>query len=182
MPKTIKVPIVKMIDLLKQISSGGAFNQTKSNTNNTSKISFIFKQEISMFYTHFELTRNLLTSKDLNSAINYQIFFKKNLTSIFSLFFKLKMKPINKRKKLIGCVVKNLPNYKLYIKTKKIISSFMQKEESKFNLSKIKKDLFILNSLFDTDDENEAKDESKKQNNICFKSVNNNLTKNNSDC
>ena len=47
----------------------------------------------------------------------------------------------------------------------------MQKEERKFNLSKIKKDLFVLNSLFDTDDENDAKDESKGQNIMLSKKI-----------
>ena len=182
MVKTIKVPIVKMIDLLKQISSGGSISRSKPFDANSSKIALLFKHEISMFYTHFTITRNLLTSTDLNSAINYQIFFKKNLSSIFFLFFKIKMKPINKKKKMIGCVVKCLPNYRLYIKAKKIISAFMQKEERKFNLSKIKKDLFVLNSLFDTDDENDAKDESKGQNTVCFKPVKNNISKNDKDC
>ena len=182
MTKTIKVPIVKMIDLLNQISSGGVISQSKSLNNNTSKISLLFKHEISMLYNHFIITRNLLNSTDINEAINYQIFFKKNLTSIFFLFFKVKMKPINKKKKMMGCVVKCLPNYNLYIKTKKIINSFMQKEENKFNFSKIKKDLFLLNSLLDTDDESEANSESRGNNNPCFKSINNNINKNDTDC
>ena len=180
MRNPIKVPIVKMIDMLTKISSGGGISKTKSLDYNSSKISFLFNHEISMFYSHFTLTRNILANSDsLNSAVNYQILFKKYLSIIFALFFRIKSKTINKRRKIAACVVKTLPTYQLFLKTKKIIDRFMEKEESKFNINKIRKNMFIINSFMDTEEENTTDDDSKildnKPNDSTNININNNI-------
>lgn len=183
MRSSIRVPIVKMIDLLDKISSGGGISRSKSLNSNTSKISFLFKHEISMFYSHFTLTRNLLkNSTDLNSAVKYQILFKKYLLVIFSMFFKIKPKSISKKRKISAYYVKCLPNFRLYEKTKKLIDRFMEKEEKKFNLSKIKKNMFIINGFLDIDDENTTDDDSKNENNNKNDSVNININTNIDNC
>ena len=182
MSKSIKVPIDKMIDMLNKISSGGGISCIKTQDTNTSKVSFLFKHEISTFYSHFTLTRNLLRkSAGLNSAVNYQILFKKYISGIFSMFFKIKTKSITKKRKITACFVKSLPNYRLYIKTKKLINLFMEKEESKFNLKKIRRNMFIINSLFETDDENITDEDSKVQEIHCKYSINANINNNKDD-
>jgi hypothetical protein len=183
MSKSIKVPISKMIDLLNKISSGGGISSIKNPNSNSSKVSFLFQHEISMFYSHFTLTRNILEkSADINSVVKYQILFRKYISAIFSLFFKIKSKYISKKRKLAACFVKRLPNYRLYLKTKKIINRFMEKEESKFNLDKIRKSMFLINKFLEDDDENITDVDSKNGDNNCDIFINNNVNNINDNC
>ena len=183
MTNTLKVPIVKMIDLLNNISSGGRLSHKKTTEANTSKLSFLFNHEISSFYSHFTLTRNILEkSADINSVVKYQILFRKYISAIFSLFFKIKSKYISKKRKLAACFVKRLPNYRLYLKTKKIINRFMEKEESKFNLDKIRKSMFLINKFLEDDDENITDVDSKNGDNNCDIFINNNVNNINDNC
>jgi hypothetical protein len=182
MCKSIKVPISKMIDLLCKISSGGISSIKNPNSNST-KVSFLFQHEITMFYSHFTLTRNILEkSADINSVVKYQILFRKYISAIFSLFFKIKSKYISKKRKLAACFVKRLPNYRLYLKTKKIINRFMEKEESKFNLDKIRKSMFLINKFLEDDDENMTDVDSKNGDNNCDIFINNNVNNINDNC
>ena len=120
MCKSIKVPISKMIDLLCKISSGGISSIKNPNSNST-KVSFLFQHEITMFYSHFTLTRNLLKkSTSLDMTVNYQMLFRKYISAIFSMFFRTKSKSINKKRKIYACFVKRFPNLGLYLKTKKL--------------------------------------------------------------
>ena len=183
MSKSIKVPISKMIDLLNKISSGGRISSVKNPNSNSSKVSFLFQHEISMFYSHFTLTRNLLKkSTSLDMAVKYQILFRKYISAIFSMFFKIKSKLITQKRKVSACFVKRFPNLKLYLKTKKLINRFFEKEESKYNLGKIRKNVFIINSLLDSDDENATDDESKIEDRALNHSINNNINNNKDNC
>ena len=182
MCKSIKVPISKMIDLLCKISSGGISSIKNPNSNST-KVSFLFQHEITMFYSHFTLTRNLLkNSTSLDMTVNYQMLFRKYISAIFSMFFRTKSKSINKKRKIYTCFVKRFPNLGLYLKTKKLINSFIEKEERKFNLGNIRKNMFIINSLLDSDDENATDDDSKIEDNVFNHSINNNVNNNNDNC
>ena len=183
MSKSKNIPITKMMDLLNRISSGGRMCHMKTLNSNTSKISYLFKHEISAFYTHYTLTRNLLLkSIDVNLAVNYQKLFRKYITEIFSMFFKEKVKAITKKRKFVVFIVKCLPCFQLYIRTKKLINRFMKVEEKKFNLMKIRKDMFIINSFLDTDDESEANEEPKKEADTFINSINNNINKTDENC
>ena len=182
MCKSIKVPISKMIDLLCKISSGGISSIKNPNSNST-KVSFLFQHEITRFYSHFTLTRNLLKkSTSLDMTVNYQMLFRKYISAIFSMFFRTKSKSINKKRKIYACFVKRFPNLGLYLKTKKLINSFIEKEERKFNLGNIRKNMFIINSLLDSDDENATDDDSKIEDNVFNHSINNNVNNNNDNC
>ena len=183
MCKSIKVPISKMIDLLCKISSGGGISSIKNPNSNSTKVSFLFQHEITMFYSHFTLTRNLLkNSTSLDMTVNYQMLFRKYISAIFSMFFRTKSKSINKKRKIYACFVKRFPNLGLYLKTKKLINSFIEKEERKFNLGNIRKNMFIINSLLDSDDENATDDDSKIEDNVFNHSINNNVNNNNDNC
>ena len=183
MCKSIKVPISKMIDLLCKISSGGGISSIKNPNSNSTKVSFLFQHEITMFYSHFTLTRNLLkNSTSLDMTVNYQMLFRKYISAIFSMFFRTKSKSINKKRKIYTCFVKRFPNLGLYLKTKKLINSFIEKEERKFNLGNIRKNMFIINSLLDSDDENATDDDSKIEDNVFNHSINNNVNNNNDNC
>ena len=183
MCKSIKVPISKMIDLLCKISSGGGISSIKNPNSNSTKVSFLFQHEITMFYSHFTLTRNLLkNSTSLDMTVNYQMLFRKYISAIFSMFFRTKSKSINKKRKIYACFVKRFPNLGLYLKTKKLINSFIEKEERKFNLGNIRKNMFIINSLLDIDDENATDDDSKIEDNVFNHSINNNVNNNNDNC
>ena len=121
MCKSIKVPISKMIDLLCKISSGGKISSIKNPNSNSTKVSFLFQHEITMFYSHFTLTRNLLKkSTSLDMTVNYQMLFRKYISTIFSMFFRMKSKSIDKKRKIYTCFVKRFPNLGLYLKTKKL--------------------------------------------------------------
>ena len=179
MCKSINIPTTKMIELLNKISSGGGICHTKTSYSNTSKISVLFKNEISAFYTHYTLARNLLlNSTEVNMAVNYQKLFKKYIYSIFAMFFKVKATAITKKKKFVAFFVKCLPCSRLYLKTKKLIDCFMKKEESKFNLVKLRQNMFIINSFLDTDDESETNEEPKRENDTCINSIKNNINNN----
>ena len=183
MCKSIKVPISKMIDLLCKISSGGGISSIKNPNSNSTKVSFLFQHEITMFYSHFTLTRNLLkNSTSLDMTVNYQMLFRKYISAIFSMFFRTKSKSINKKRKIYACFVKRFPNLGLYLKTKKLINSFIEKEERKFNLGNIRKNMFIINSLLDSDDENATDDDSKIEDNVFNHSINNNVNNNKDNC
>ena len=58
----------------------------------------------------------------------------------------------------------------------------MKVEEKKFNLMKIRKDMFIINSFLDTDDESEANEEPKKEADTFLNSINNNINKKDENC
>ena len=183
MTKSIKIPIVKIMDMLNKISSGGRLCRTKTMQSNTSKTSFLFKHEISAFYSHYSFTRNLLiNSTDVNMAVKYQKLFKKYIYTIFSMFFKIKVKSVSKKRKFLACFVKCLPNYRLLIKTKKLIDFFMKEEERKFNLNKIRKNMFIINSFLDTDDESVTDEGSKIKANNSKPSINNNINNTDENC
>ena len=183
MCKSIKVPISKMIDLLCKISSGGGISSIKNPNSNSTKVSFLFQHEITMFYSHFTLTRNLLKkSTSLDMTVNYQMLFRKYISAIFSMFFRTKSKSINKKRKIYACFVKRFPNLGLYLKTKKLINNFIEKEERKFNLGNIRKNMFIINSLLDSDDENATDDDSKIEDNVFNHSINNNVNNNKDNC
>jgi len=183
MSKSIKLPIAKMIDMLSKISNGGRLCHMKTPQSNTSKISHLFKHEISAFYTHYTLTRNLLlNSSEVNMAVNYQKLFKKYINAIFVMFFKVKAQAITKKRNFVAYFVKCLPCSRLYIKTKKLIDSFMKREESKFNLVKLRKNMFIINSFLDTDDESEANEEPKSENDTCINSISKNINNTDENC
>jgi hypothetical protein len=183
MCKSIKVPISKMIDLLCKISSGGGKSSIKNPNSNSTKVSFLFQHEITLFYSHFISTRNLLKkSTSLDMTVNYQMLFRKYISTIFSMFFRMKSKSIDKKRKIYTCFVKRFPNLGLYLKTKKLINSFIEKEERKFNLGNIRKNMFIINSLLDSDDENATDDDSKIEDNVFNHSINNNVNNNNDNC
>ena len=156
MRNCIRIPISKMIKMLKEISAGGRICLYKNINSNTSKVASLFNHEITMFNTHFIITNNLLLKNSQESSKNYKILFKKYLKSIFSMFFIIKIKNKPKNKKNIRYVVKNRPNLNLYIEFRKIIDEFHEKEENEFNINEIKKNMFILNSLMHSDDGNES--------------------------
>ena len=58
----------------------------------------------------------------------------------------------------------------------------MKREESKFNLSKLRKNMFIINSFLDTDDESEAGEGPKRENDTCINSINNNINNADENC
>ena len=183
MTKSIKIPIVKIIDMLNKISSGGRLCRTKTIHSNTSKTSFLFRNEISAFYSHYSLTRNLLiNSTSVNMAVKYQKLFKKYIYTIFSMFFKVKVKSVSKKRKILACFVKCLPNYRLLIKTKRLIDFFMKEEERRFNLSKIRKNMFIINSFLDTDDESVTDEDLNINSNDSKPSINNNINNTDDNC
>jgi hypothetical protein len=182
MRKSINVPTIKMIEMLNNISSGGRIRHKITSNSNTSKISFLFRNEISTFYTHYTLTRNILiNSTNLTTAVNYQILFKRYISEVFSMFFKIKMKSLSKKRKIAPCIVKCLPNYKLLIKVKHLINLFMKEEEVKFNLNKTRKNMFVINSFLDSDDETTTVNDSKKEDEN-FKESINNINKINENC
>ena len=183
MRKSIKVPIEKIIDMLNKISSGGRLCRTKTIQSNNSKISFLFKHEISAFYSHYSFTRYLLiNSTGVNVAVNYQKLFKKYIYTIFSMFFKIKVKSVSNKRKILACFVKYLPNYRLLIKTKKLIAYFTKEEERKFNLSKIRKNMFIINSFLDTDNESVTDEDSNINVNNSQPSINNDINNTDENC
>lgn len=182
MRKSINVPTIKMIEMLNNISSGGRICHKITSNSNTSKISFLFRNEISTFYIHYTLTRNILiNSTNLTTAVNYQILFKRYISEVFSMFFKIKMKSLSKKRKIAPCIVKCLPNYKLLIKVKHLINLFMKEEEVKFNLNKTRKNMFVINSFLDSDDETTTVNDSKKEDEN-FKESINNINKINENC
>ena len=86
--------------------------------------------------------------------------FRIYLEKIFSIFFKIVQKAEN-NKKIIHYVLKNLPNYRLYLETKKIIDDFFEEENSRFKTDELKKNLFILDSFLNNDNESESNDSTK---------------------
>ena len=163
MRNIIRIPISIMIKLLKEISRGGRVSRYKNIKCNTSKLSSLFNHELTSFTNHFIFINNLLSKNSPSSSVNYKILFKKYLTSIFSLFFKIKIKNRQNNIKIIRYLVKYLPTFSLYIKTKKIIDEFHEKEENEFNVDEIKKKMFILNSFLDTDEESELSDSTRNE-------------------
>ena len=163
MRNIIRIPISIMIKLLKEISSGGRVSRYKNINCNTSKLSSLFNHELTSFTNHFIFINNLLSKNSPSSSVNYKILFKKYLTSIFSLFFKIKIKNRQNNIKIIRYLVKYLPTFSLYIKAKKIIDEFHEKEENEFNVDEIKKKMFILNSFLDTDEESELSDSTRNE-------------------
>ena len=155
MRNSIRIPISTMIKLLKEISSGGCIYKSKSIHNTTSKLSSLFNQEISSFNMHYILTKNLLMKKDPILSDAYQLLFRKYLKVIFSIFYKIKIKFLEHRKKF-NYIVKNLPNYRLYMEVKKIMDDFFVEEKNKFNTDEMSKSFFILNSFFETDEDDES--------------------------
>ena len=183
MTKSIKLPITKMIDMLNKISTGGRICHMKTPQSNTSKITHLFKHEISAFYTHYTLTRNLLlNSSEVNMVVNYQKLFKKYINAIFAMFFKVREKAITKKRNFVAFFVKCLPCSRLFVKTKKLIDCFMKREESKFNLVKLRKNMFLINSFLDTDDESETNEGLKSENDTCINSINNNINNTDENC
>ena len=91
------------------------------------------------------------------------------------------MKSLSKKRKIAPCIVKCLPNYKLLIKVKHLINLFMKEEEVKFNLNKTRKNMFVINSFLDSDDETTTVNDSKKEDEN-FKESINNINKINENC
>ena len=158
MRNIIRIPISIMIKLLTEISRGGRVSRYKNINCNTSKLSSLFNHELTAFRNHFILINNLLSKNSPISSVYYKILFKKYLKSIFSLFFKIKIKNRHNNVKIIRYLVKCLPTVSLYIKAKKFIDEFHEKEENEFNIDEIKKKMFILNSFLDSDEESESSD------------------------
>ena len=152
-----------MIKLLQEISSGGCIYKEKSINNTSSKLASLFNQEIISFNSHFILTKNLLMEKYPTLSYDYQLFFKKYLKEIFSLFYKIKIKKLEKRVKF-RCVAKNRPNYRLYVQVKKIMDGFFVEEKNKFKTDEINKKYFILNNFLESDNEESESNDSTTQN------------------
>ena len=152
-----------MIKLLKEISSGGCLYKVKSIKNSTSKLAFLFNHEITSFNAHYILTKNLLKKTDLTLSIAYRHFFRKYLKSIFSVFFKVKIKSLENKKKFC-LITKKLPNQRLYFKVKKIMDDFLTEEKNKFNTDELKKRFFMLNSFLESDDDESESNTSTCQN------------------
>ncbi len=58
----------------------------------------------------------------------------------------------------------------------------MEKEESKFNLEKIRKHMFIINQFLEDEDETVTDDDSKNEDNNCNIFINNNINNINDNC
>ena len=58
----------------------------------------------------------------------------------------------------------------------------MEKEESKFNLDKIRKSMFLINKFLEDDDENMTDIDSKNGDNNCDIFINNNVNNINDNC
>lgn len=168
----IRIPINRMLKLLKDISTGGLICPVKTINSTTSKIASLFNHEITSFNTHFILTKNLLLEKNTNLSFSYEILFRIYLEKIFSIFFKIVQKAEN-NKKIIHYVLKNLPNYRLYLETKKIIDDFFEEENSRFKTDELKKNLFILDSFLNNDDESESNDSTENDEDEDSASLNN---------
>lgn len=156
-----RIPTSKMIKLLKTISSGGSNLRYRKIS---SKISYLLNHEMTFLNSHFALTENLLMKKDVNLAAIYHMLFRECLESIFSLFFTITGPCEIRNKKLVFCVLKSLPNYRLYIEAKKLINHFLIEEETQFKISEITKNFFILNTFLDNEDD-EKTESSENQNN-----------------
>ena len=175
MKNSIRIPITTMINLLKQINTGGLIYKVKTINSITSKVTLLFNHEITKFNTHFILTKNLINKKNLNLSVEYEILFQSCLEKIFSLFFIVKMQNTN-NKKDIRYIVKNLPNYSLYKKVQKIMDQFYKQEKNKFKTDELVKKCFILNSFLNNEDEESESGESTEnddEDNISINSVNN---------
>ena len=144
MRNSIRIPTTKMIKLLKEISSGGRDMRYRKIS---SKIAYLLNHEINFLSTHLVLTENLLMKKNVGLSANYHTLFRECLESIFLLFFTITGPYKNGHKKMVFCVLKNLPNYRLYMEAKNIINHFLVEEERQFRISKITKNYFILNSF-----------------------------------
>ena len=156
----IRISINKMLKLLKDISSGGVICPVKTINSNTSKIALLFNHEITSFNTHFILTKNLLIEKDINASFSYEILYRSYLEKIFSIFFKIIVQKTENNKKIVHCVrvPEKFPNYRLYLETKKIMDEFFEEENKRFKTNEIKKNIFILDELLNSDDESESSD------------------------
>ena len=158
-----RIPTSKMVKLLKTISSGGSNIRYRKIS---SKISYLLSHEMTFFNSHFVLTKNLLMKKDVNLAAIYHMLFRECLESIFSLFFTITEPCEMGNKKMVFCVLKNLPNYRLYIEAKKLINRFLIEEEAQFKISEITKNLFILNAFLDNEEDDEKTESSENPNNV----------------
>ena len=58
----------------------------------------------------------------------------------------------------------------------------MEKEESKFNLEKLRKHMFIINQFLEDEDETVTDDDSKNEDNNCNIFINNNINNINDNC
>ena len=157
MRKSTRIPISTMINLLKEISSGGGLYKVKSIKYSTSKIAFLFNSKITSFNTHFILTKNLLMRKDKCLSVAYELLFQRYLKSIFTIFFKVKIRKALDKKEFL-CICKKLPNYLLYVVVKKIMDDFFEEEKNKFKVDEIRKNFFLLNTFLENDDESESND------------------------
>lgn len=176
MKNSIRIPISTMINLLKEISAGGLIYNVKTNNSTTSKVSFILNHEITKFNTHFILTKNLISKKNINLSLEYEILFREYLEKIFSIFFIKKVRNIQ-NKKDIYYILKNLPNYRLFIQVQKIMEDFFEEEKNKFKTDQHMKECFALNAFLNNDDEESESGESTENDegdNISINSVNNN--------
>ena len=170
MRNSIRIPISKMIKLLKEISSGGRdMRYRKIN----SKIAYLLNHEITLLNAHFVLTEKLLMKQNVGLAANYHILFRECLESIFLLFFKITGPYKYGHKNMMFCVLKNLPNYRLYMEAKNIINHFLVEEERQFQISKITKNYFILNSFMDNEDDERTESNTSTNNEENDNSINN---------
>ena len=176
MKNSIRILTTTMINLLKEISAGGLIYKVKTINSVTSKIALLFNHEINKFNTHFILTKNLINKKNINLSVEYEILFQTYLEKIFSIFFVKKVQIINNQKD-IHYIVKNLPNYRLYMQVQKIMDDFYEEEKkNKFKTDELLKKCFILNSFLSNDDEESESSESTENgdgDNISINSVNN---------
>ena len=175
MKNSIRIPIATMIKFLKDISAGGLIYKVKTINSTTSKVALMFSQEITKFNTHYILTKNLINNKNINLSLEYEILFHTYLGKIFSIFFTKKVENIQ-NKKDIHYIVKNLPNYRLYMEVQKIMELFYEEEKNKFKIEQLMKKCFILNTLLNDEDEDSESSESTQNDdgdNVSINSVNN---------
>ena len=175
MKNSIRIPIASMLRLLKDISGGGLVYKVKTINSSTSKVALMFNHEITKFNSHFILTKNLIVKKNINLSLDYEILFQTYLEKIVSIFFTKKVQNI-KNEKDIHYIVKNLPNYRLYMEAQKIMDDFYEEEKNKFKTDELMKKCFILNSILNDDDEDSESSESSQNDdgdNVSINSVNN---------
>ena len=173
------IPITTMINLLKEISAGGLVYKAKTIDCTTSKVACLFNHEITKFNTHFILTKNLIIKKNINLLLEYELFFQTYLEKIFSIFFTKNEKNIHDKKDM-HYIVKNLPNYRLFMEVQKIMDDFYEEENNKFKIEPLMKKCFILNSFLSDDNEDSESSESTQNEDVDNVSINNvNNVKNN---
>ena len=159
------IPKRKMIQLLKAITTSRIFiGRKKTNC----IIASLLNRDISMLNNHFILSESLVMKTNSNLSTSHHALFRLCIEKIFSLFFTVKGPYKFGNKPMAFCVLKRLPNFRLYLEGKKIMHQFFVEEENKFKISEISKKYFLLNSFLDDgneDDNSETLASSKNEEN-----------------